>query len=55
LVTLPVPLITLAMVSASLRLKASVPLLVTLPEPSEPLVEPLPTWRVPAPIVVPPA
>ena len=50
---LPVPLITPAKVTESLRSKARVPLSVTLPV-MLPLVPPLPSCSVPALIVVPP-
>ena len=53
LATAPVPEITPAKVIASLRLKVSVALFVTLPTIS-PDVEPAPTLNVPALIVVPP-
>ncbi|CAN1572341.1 hypothetical protein MCEMAEM4_03363 [Burkholderiaceae bacterium] len=44
----------LLMAMSSLRLKTSVPLLVTLPvPPKSPVVPPLPTCRVPALIVTP--
>jgi hypothetical protein len=49
-----VPEIALLTVIASLRLNARAALSVTLPEPKEPLVPPLPIWRVPAVIVVAP-
>ena len=51
LVTAPVPLMSLATVSALLRLKFSVALLMTAPLPSVP-VAPLPIWRMPALMVV---
>ena len=55
LVKLPVPMILLDMVIASLRLMARVPLLViALLEEMEPEVLPAPIWRVPAAIVVAP-
>ena len=41
--TPPLPLIVVATVRLSERLKASVPLSVTAPPPSVPVVEPLPT------------
>lgn len=50
----PDPVITLPTVITSDRLKASVPLSVTAPEPSDPDVPPAPTCSVPAEIVVPP-
>ena len=51
-VSAPVPEMTLATVTASERLKARVPLSVTAPVPSVPVVPPAPTCRVPAEIVV---
>ena len=53
LVTDPVPLITFAYVKLSLRLKASVALLVTLPS-MLPVAPPAPNCKVPAEMVVPP-
>ena len=53
-VTDPVPEIALLTVIASLRLKARAASSVTLPEPKEPLVPPLPIRSVPAVIVVAP-
>jgi hypothetical protein len=47
-----VPLMALAIVTVSDRLKTSVSLLVTGPVPSVPLVPPLPTCSVPLVIVV---
>ena len=41
-----------ATVIVSVRLNARVALFVTLPEPSEPLVEPAPIWSVPPSICV---
>ena len=52
--TAPVPAITFENVVVSLRSSTSVPLLVTMPEPSKPVVPPLPTSIVPLLIVVPP-
>ena len=49
----PVPLIAPEKVNSSLRLKARVPLLFTLPV-MLPLVLPAPSCKVPAEIVVPP-
>jgi hypothetical protein len=48
----PVPLIALATVKVSERLKARVALLTTLPLPSVPAVPPLPIWRMPPLMVV---
>jgi hypothetical protein len=53
-VKLPVPLIVLARLTASLLFTASEPLLVIAPLPSEPVVPPLPIRSVPALITVPP-
>jgi hypothetical protein len=53
-VTEPAPEIALPTVIASLRLNASAALSVTLPEPKEPLVPPLPICNVPAVMVVAP-
>ena len=54
-VSVPLPLMTPATVSASLRLKISVPPLTTSgPAPSVPVVPPLPICSVPALIVVAP-
>ena len=50
--TLPVPLMALATVTASLRLKLSAALLVTDPPPKVPDVAPLPICSVPALMVV---
>jgi hypothetical protein len=46
--TPPVPEIVLLKVMSSERLKASVPLSVTAPPPTEPVVPLFPTWSVPA-------
>jgi hypothetical protein len=54
LLRLPVPEMALATVSALERLKASVPLLATLPAPRLPVAPPLPICSVPDEIVVPP-
>jgi hypothetical protein len=43
----PPPVIGFAKVNASLRLKTSVELTLTVPPPSVPLVPPSPTWSVP--------
>ncbi len=51
--TSPVPLIAAAKVTASLREKARVPLS-TMSPVTVPVVPPLPSWSVPALIVVPP-
>ena len=48
----PVPLMSFATVTSPLRLKISVPSLITAPVPSVPAVLPLPTCNVPALIVV---
>ena len=50
----PVPEMLLAMVVSADKSNLRVPLLVTSPEPIEPVVEPLPTCRVPAEMVVAP-
>ena len=50
----PLPLIALASVTVSLRLKLSVPSLTIAPAPMLPVVPPLPICNVPAPIVVAP-
>ena len=52
--TLPVPLMALPTVTASLRLNASVALLVTDPLPRVPVTAPLPICSVPAVTVVSP-
>ena len=54
LVKLPVPLMSLAKLKLSERLICSVPLLITAPVPSVPVVPPLPTSSMPAEIVVAP-
>ncbi len=51
--TAPLPEIVPAKVVASERLKTSVPALATSPT-REPVVPPLPSWRVPPLMVVPP-
>ena len=51
-VTEPVPPMSLATVTASLRLNTSEALSVTAPVPSVPAVPPLPICRVPEEIVV---
>ena len=53
-VKVPVPLIALPRVNASLRFTTSELLSTTLPLPRVPLVPPLPTPRVPAVMKVPP-
>jgi len=53
LLSMPQPDTLPAKLSASLRLKASVPSLTTSPA-MEPVVPPLPSWSVPAEMVVPP-
>lgn len=49
--TVPEPEITAGNASESLRLKMSVPELVTAPWPSEPVVPPSPTWSVPPELI----
>ena len=51
--TVPEPLMTLETDVFPLRLKMSPPLLTMLPDPMEP-VDPLPTRRLPALMIVPP-
>ena len=48
----PVPEMLLAMVLSADKSNLRVPLLVTSPDPNEPVVEPLPTCKVPAEIVL---
>ena len=53
-VTLPVPVMVLAKVKASVRLKAKLPLLVTSKVPKVPVDVALPNCKVPAEMVTPP-